>query len=480
MKHRHKHSIQAASAKAGMCSKTGSKYIQSGKLPSARQKKREYLTRPDYFAEHWPIITGLLEKSPTLQAKTMLTHLIEQYPDRYDDSKLRTLQKRLQVHRSQHGKNKSVIFCQNIKPGQSSQSDWTEMNSLAVTIGGKPFNHLIFHFMLPYSRWESIMICHVESFDTLSQGYSRATLELGGTLPIHRTDNLSAATKRAGGTRVFTERWQEFLAHHNVKPSRNNPGESHENGSIEKSHDVFKSAVNQHLLLRVSRDFPDEASYEKFLIGIKDQRNQMRKEALAEELPYLRDLPERNWRDPIAVYAKVGASSTINVLGCIYSVPSRLIGYTLQCEVFADRIDVRYGQQALFTMPRIKKGARIDYRHIIDSLVRKPGAFANYQYRDQLFPRPIFREAYDSLIERKPLDGHKDYLKLLHMAKCYGEQRMTDLLELRRKAHEIPDVESIVSLLQTSSKQASVIDVNIPSPNLEAYDQLHNFRGSVC
>jgi hypothetical protein len=480
MKNKNKHSIKVSAARAGMCRNTGNKYVRSGKLPSTCQEKRQYLTRPDYFAEHWPIINELLEKSPTLQAKTILAYLIEKYPHLYGESHLRTLQKRLQLYRAQHGKNRSVIFLQDIKPGRSSQSDWTEMNSLNVTIGGQPFNHMVFHFMLPYSRWESIMICHVESFDTLSQGYSRATLELGGVLPVHRTDNLSAATKRAGGTRVFTDRWQEFLAHYKVKPSRNNPGESHENGSVEKSHDVFKNAVNQHLLLRVSRDFPDEAIYERFLIGIKDQRNQMRREALAEELPHLRDLPERNWRDPIAVYAKVSTSSTINVLSCIYSVPSRLIAYTLHCEVFADRIDVYYGQKALFTMPRIKEGHHIDYRHIIDSLVRKPGAFANYQYRDQLFPRPIFREAYDSLVERKPLDGHKDYLKLLHMAKCYGEQTLTALLELCRKAHEIPDVVSIASLLHTASKQAPVIDVKILAPDLKTYDQLHNFGGLVC
>lgn len=480
MKYKNKYAIKTASAKAGMCNNTGSKYIRSGKLPSECQKSRSYKTHPDYFAEHWPIVSSMLEKSPSLQAKTVLAYLIEHYPSRYGESHLRTLQKRLQFYRAQYGKNKSVIFLQDIKPGQSSQSDWTEMNSLGVTINGQPFDHMIFHFMLPYSHWESIMICHVESFDTLSQGYSRATLELGGTLPVHRTDNLSAATRRAGGTRIFTERWQEFLAHYHVKPSRNNPGESHENGSVEKSHDVFKSAVNQHLLLRVSRDFPSEASYWKFLIGIKEQRNQMRKERLAEELPYLQDLPERNWRDPIVVYAKVSTSSTINIFGCIYSVPSRLIAYTLQCEVFADRIDVYYGQQTLFSMPKIKEGAHIDYRHIIDSLVRKPGAFANYQYRDQLFPQPIFRETYDSLIENRPSDGHKDYLKLLHMAKCHGEQKLTALLKLCRKTHEIPDVESIASRLQTTLKKAPAIDVSILAPNLSAYDGLHNFGGHVC
>jgi hypothetical protein len=480
MKYKNKHCIKIASAKAGMDRKTASKYMHSSKLPSECKEKRQYLTRPDYFAEHWPIVTEMLEKSPTLQAKTILTYLTQHYPDLYDESKLRTLQKRLQLYRAQYGKNKLVIFLQDIKPGQSSQSDWTEMDTLNVTIKGEPFQHMIFHFMLPYSHWESIMICHEESFDTLSRGFSRAAVELGGTLPIHRTDNLSAATQRSGGTRIFTERWQEFLSHYGVKPSRNNPGVSHENGSVEKSHDLFKSAVNQHLLLRISRDFPDESSYEKFLIGIKEQRNKMRKVRLEEEVSHLQDLPERNWRDPIMVYAKVSTASTINILGCIYSVPSRLISYNLQCEVFVDRIDVYYGQQKLFTMPRIKEGAHIDYRHIIDSLVRKPGAFANYQYRSHLFPQPIFRDTYDKLIELRPSDGHKLYLKLLQMAKCHGEQKLTALLEWCHKTHVVPDIDFIASKLQATLKATPAIEVSILAPNVDAYDGLHSFRGNLC
>ena len=108
-------------------------------------------------------------------------------------------------------------------------------------------------------------------------------------MPEHRTDNLSAATKRCGGSREFTERWEELLAHYNVKPSRNNPGVSHENGSVEKSHDTFKQAVNQHLLLRGSRNFADLKDYELFLTNIKEKRNSSRKERLAEELAHLQE-----------------------------------------------------------------------------------------------------------------------------------------------------------------------------------------------
>jgi len=36
---------------------------------------------------------------------------------------------------------------------------------------------------------------------------------------------------------------------------------------------------------------------------------------------------------------------------------------------------------------------RIDYRHVIWSLVRKPGRFARYVYREEMFPSVVFRRA---------------------------------------------------------------------------------------
>ena len=59
----------------------------------------------------------------------------------------------------------------------------------------------------------------------------------------------------------------------------------------------------------------------------------------------------------------------------------------------------RAGRAARFlAYPRSQcQEPQIDYRHVIDSLVRKPGAFARYLYREELFPRPTFRQAYDRL-----------------------------------------------------------------------------------
>ncbi len=278
-----------------------------------------------------------------MQATTILAYLTEKYHGNYNGKQLRCLQKRLKQWRAAHGKDKTVIFLQNILPGKQSQSDWTNMNQLGICIGGQPYPHLLFHFMLPYSCWETFSICHSESFDTLASGFEKAVWELGGVLPEHRTDNLSAATKQCGNSRQFTERWQELLGYYNVAPSRNNPGVSYENGSVEKSHDTFKQAVNQHLLLRGSRNFVDLKAYELFLTQIKEKRNSCRKAKLAEELVHLKELPIRKWNAPTILSVRVNPSSTVSILSVAYSVPSRLIGYTLKAYIYSEEIELYYG-----------------------------------------------------------------------------------------------------------------------------------------
>ena len=178
-----------------------------------------------------------------------------------------------------------------------------------VHIAGQPYPHLLFHFMLPYSCWGTFSICHSESFDSLASGFEKAVWELGGVLPEHRTDNLSAATKKCGSSREFTDKWQELLSHYNVKPSRNNPGVSHENGSVEKSHDTLKQAVKQHLLLRGSCNFADLKAYEAFLHQIKEKRNSSRQQRLVEELPKLKELPNRKWNAPTVLPVRVNPMS---------------------------------------------------------------------------------------------------------------------------------------------------------------------------
>ena len=460
--------IVVAAAKAGMDAKTARKYL-SGKLPDEIPSKHNWQNRKDPFEQDWPGIESFLLSSPNIQAKVMLEHLISKHPERYQMQMLRTLQRRFKSWRVENGKPKAVIFPQIHQPGLQSQSDYTVMNSLNITIAGKPFKHLLFHFMLVYSRWEHVSICYSESFDSLLHGFEEAVCSLGSVACEHRTDNLTAATKKvSGGSREFTARWQQVMKHYKIRPSRNNPGESHENGSIEKSHDLYKTAVEQMLILRGSRDFSSIEKYNNFLKELTASRNAGRRSELAFELPTLRKLPNDKWSSPKVIPVRVSPSSVVQIDKIPYSVPSRLISCSLKAHIYQDKIELYYGQRLIHIMVKQTEQS-INYRHIIDSLIRKPGAFKNYQYREALFPSIIFKKAYEALEIYSPVNGHKDYLRLLQLAKLEGEQAVSEAIKLLTKQQRIP-LPKDVSLLLPSKLPTPAVTVN--APKLDIYNQL--------
>ena len=99
-------------------------------------------------------------------------------------------------------------------------------------------------------------------------------------------------------------------------------------------------------------------------------------------------------------------------------------------------VEVRYGGQLLCTMPRLRGAAdhRIDYRHIIGSLVRKPGAFARYRFREELFPSLTFRAAYDALGRTHGERADVEYVRLLHLAATTSERQVEVTLRARLDA----------------------------------------------
>lgn len=469
MKNIKKHTQQISAFKTGMDIKTARKYLRIGKLPSELKQPHRWKTRSDGFAEVWPEIEMMLECSPGLQAKTVFQYLQAKYPGEFKDGQLRTLQRKFRDWLSQNGKGKEVIFRQEHKPGLQSQSDYTNMDNLMITIQGEHFKHLLFHFMLVYSRWEYAEICYTESFASLVKGYENAVWNLGYIAKEHRTDNLSAATKRYGSSRNFTESWQKVMDHYQVSASRNNPGQSHENGSIEKSHDLLKTSIEQHLLLRCSREFRSIEDYKKFLFDLISNHNKTRRDALLVEIPKLNPLPEDKWYSPKILPVRVNHDSTINLIGIPYSVPSRLISYSLKAEVYPDKIKLFYGKRQIQEMPRVSKGFDINYRHIIDSLIRKPGAFHHYKYRTALFPSLYFKQAYDALYSASKSKGHKHYLQLLHMAKTYGETNVETGLKLLQENCILPLPAKVKDLLDVP---LAIPKVHVEQPDLAIYDQL--------
>ncbi|MCP4574668.1 MAG: IS21 family transposase, partial [Deltaproteobacteria bacterium] len=250
-----------AAMKAGMDEKTARKYRDLGKLPSELKQEHTWRTRQDPFEEVWEEIKIILETIPGLEAKTIFEDLQRRRPGIFSDGQLRTLQRRVKVWRATQGPAKEVMFPQIHTPGELAQSDFTHMNKLGVTIGGQPFDHLIYHFVLTYSNWETGSVCFSESFESLSQGMQNALWELGGVPEKHRTDRLTTAVNKAENPEEFTRRYQDLLDHYGLKGCKTNKNSPNENGDVEQRHHRFKKAVEQALLLRGSRDFADREEY---------------------------------------------------------------------------------------------------------------------------------------------------------------------------------------------------------------------------
>jgi hypothetical protein len=466
----------SAAAKAGMDEKTARKYRKLGKLPSEVKIERSWKTRQGPFDDIWDEVSQELAINPGLEAKTLFKEMQKRYSGRFEDGQLRTFQRRIKSWRATAGPSREVFFAQKHEPGNLCQSDFTGMNSLGITICRQHFPHLIYHFVLTYSNWETGTICFSESFESLSEGLQNALWKLGGAPSEHRTDRLTAAVNNLSKERDFTAAYNGLLNHYGIIGCKTQANSPHENGDVEQRHYRFKKAVDQALMLRGSRDFNSREEYIIFIDEIFDQLNAGRRKRLAQESELLRRLPQgrldacKRLRE-----IRVGRGSTINVLSNVYSVESRLIGEKVEVRVYAEYLEVWYAQRRVDRIPRLRgKGKhKINYRHLIDSLLRKPGAFENYRYREDIFPTSRFRIAYDELKRRWAASrAAREYLKILHLAAGESEERTDRALRVLIDNGSEIMFERIEKMVRSRSGPEKIGDVEIAALSLSSYDDL--------
>jgi hypothetical protein len=468
-------SLPRAAREAGMSLPTARKYFRGGRMPSEMKESRTWRTRENPFEDVWAEIEAVLREEPRLQAKTIFEELQAKHPGRFQDGQLRTLQRQIRQWRASDGPERETYFPQIHHPGDVGASDFTQMSSLNVTIAGQSFPHLLYHFVLTYSNWETASICFSESFESLAEGFQKAVWELGGVPRRHRTDCLSAAVKNLSPDRDFTARLYGLMQHYGVEPARTNPRSPHENGDCESLHGHLKTTIDQALLLRGSREFASRESYQRFLDEVLAKKNAGRSQRFAEERTAIRPLPA----SPIPFFheikTKVRKSSTIRIKHNTYSVPSRLIGEEVIVRVFAEHLELWYAGRCTERLPRLhgKNKHRINYRHIIESLVRKPGAFENYQWRDDLFPSVRFRMAFDELRECRPTRASREYLAILHLAALLSESGVESAIVGLLDTGQPIDAKAIKELVeQGQSPVDTPCDPSVPPPNFDLYDAL--------
>jgi hypothetical protein len=435
--------ISMCAMKAGMNRKTAGKYLSQDNVLEPRRVPHIWKTRKDPLLEIWPKALLMLQEAPELEAKALFEYLVPAavaggppgmgVAGELQEKHLRTFQRRVRDWRLENGPGKEVFFTQDHTPGKVLAMDWTDMGGVGITIGGRVMKHKLFHAVLPYSNWEWAVRAQSESTLSLRAGL-KATLGRLGRVPRELlSDHSSSAThqlRRGAKERGFNEEYLSICAHFGITPRTINVGRPQENGSCETSHGHLKRRIKQHLLLRGSADFASEEEYDAFLVKVLESANLRRTKRLGEELAAM---PERLIAD-LADYRELMVSvrndSTVRVNKMVYSVPCRLIGVKLLARIGENEIVLLAGAREVARLPlsRGDRGAVIDFRHLIGHLLRKPGAFAGYRWREELFPSLVYRAAYDRL-ERVGGDADKRYLEVLKLAANEGVTPVESALE---------------------------------------------------
>jgi hypothetical protein len=472
-------SQEAAAAKTGISVASARRVEAMAVLPSQRPP-RHWRTRADPLAGVWDTeVVPMLEGAPSLMAVTLLEELQRRYPERFGDAVLRTLQRRVGQWRAEHGNEREIYFAQEHPPGRLGLSDFTVADELGISLGGLAFPHRLYQFALAHSGWRHArVVLGGESFQSLAAGLQEALWMAGGVPEEHRTDSLSAAFNNLAEREELTKRYQALCEHYGLRPSRNNTGVSHENGAIEARQGSLKKGLDQALLLRGSREFCDLLAYEQFVAETVRRLNARCARGWEAERACLKPLPARRTADFEEVDARVSKFGVFTAKGVLYSVPSRLAGHRLKVRLHSIHLDAWLGGVKVFQCERLFASAaerhprRIDWRHMLPSLKRKPGAFARWVLRDAMFPRSEYAQAWEfintKLPERAACRLMIELLDLADRANVVAE--LAGVLAAGQARDELPNIDVLRE--RFAPRSLTMPEVQVQLPPTSVYDEL--------
>lgn len=473
--------IKAANA-ADISERTGRGLDHGGR---AVRGPRAYRTRVDAFAAVWSSeIEPLLRQDAQLQPRTLFAALQRGHPGEFKDGQVRTLERRVRQWRAVHGPAQVMMFPQEHPPGWQALLDFTVCNELAVTISGVALPHRLGHVCCPHSGWQfAHLIFGGESYPALAETLRLAFDALGGVPQTLRTDSLSAAYRNLRQQEDLTLRFEALCRHYGCSPTRNTLGVAHENGAVESPNGHLKTQLDQELRLRGSRDFATVDAYRALVAEIVARANAPRAVALADERAALAPLPRFagvTWTEALGT---VSRWSLITVLGIAYLVPSRLIGHRLVVRIYDDRLEFFSGHQCVHQSERSHDPGRrrsVSYHHCIDSLVKKPGAFARLIYRDELHPGHAYARTWERLRER--LGEHaacRTYVRLLHLAHRHVcEAALGARLEALLASDDLPNAEALRAEFAAPAPSTVPI-LNFHTADPAGYDVLRGLSASL-
>jgi transposase InsO family protein len=473
------HTQEAAAAKTGISISSARRIESRVALPSQRPQRR-WRTRADPLSDVWDSeVVCMLESAPALMAVTVLEELQRRHPERFDESVLRTLQRRIRQWRAENGDEREIFFAQEHPPGRLGLSDFTVADALGVSIAGVALAHRLYQFTFAHSGWRhACVLLGGESFQALTSGLQDALWMAGGVPEEHRTDRLSAAFNNLAEQEELTRRYRGLCEHYGLRASRNNLGQGHENGAIESRQGSLKRALDQALLLRGTREFAELQAYEQFVAETVRRLNARCARAWEIERASLRPLPLRRTADFEEIDARVTKFGVFTAKGVLYSVPSRLTGHRLKVRLHRAHLEAWLGGVKVFECERLRGSVadrhprRVDWRHMMPSLRRKPGAFARWVLRDAVFPRSEYAQAWERisqrLAERSACRLMVDLLDLADRANVVVE--LADVLSTLHERDELPDIDALRERFAPRATRVPTVAVILP--DTDVYDDL--------
>jgi hypothetical protein len=265
-----------------------------------------------------------------------------------------------------------------------------------------------------------------------------------------------------------------------MQATRNNPGVAHENGSIERSHSYFKRRLCQALYRRGSFEFESVAQYQAFIEGVITKLNAKCARKFEAEKPFLSALPRYRTADYEVISAKVTSYSTISIRCILYSVPSRLIGHQVTVHLYHDRLVGFVGTAAVFDLPRlhvpgsgkIRRARVINYRHVVESLRRKPKAFLHCDWQSELLPNDDWRDLWQQLNQGSDPDGAARLIvEALYIAATQDQEAAVATYLQQQIAAGTLTLTRLQQQFQARIEVASVPDITSIQHDLTDYDQ---------
>ena len=344
-------------------------------------------------------------ETPALEAKTLFELLSDEVP--------RSLRAGAAAHapaaraalaRDARARTGRCCFAQQHRPGRGRADGLhVDLRSSAITIAGQLFVHLLCVFVLPFSNWQWATVCLSESMAALRRACRRALFQLGRVPRYHQTDNSTAATHRipterrcssTDGKRPFNDEYLALMRHFGMTPRTTAIGAKEQNGDVESEQRRAQAPARAG-----SAGARQPRLRERGGMAVLHRRGPCARPTPAADARRRRPRGDARARRREAAGVRRGgrhgqrvehdAGEALRVLGAV--APHRRDAFACASTRTASRSTSATRCELACERLVGRNLHRIDYRHVIWSLVRKPGAFARYVYREEMFPSLVFR-----------------------------------------------------------------------------------------